>query len=151
MMAVKARGNKSAAPSAPIIVTRRTQGDRFLPENDDRPVLNLLTSHWLSMVGALLATVAGCAWLVALPSHVRGQPANPYIGLLLFIALPIVFALGLILMPIGLWLSRHAVRQGLRQVPSRKDSLKRLAIFLAVATFLNIVIMSQLSYGALTY
>jgi hypothetical protein len=103
------------------------------------------------MVGALLATVAGCAWLVALPSHVRGQAANPYIGLLLFVALPIVFALGLILMPIGLWLSRHAVRQGLKQVPSRKASLHRLAIFLAVATFLNIVIMSQLSYGALTY
>jgi hypothetical protein len=103
------------------------------------------------MVGALLVTVAGCAWLVALSSHVRGQAANPYIGLLLFIALPIVFALGLILMPIGLWLSRHAVRRGLRQLPSRKASIKRLGIFLAVATFLNIVIMSHLSYGALTY
>jgi hypothetical protein len=103
------------------------------------------------MVGALLATSAGCAWLVALPSQVRGQAANPYIGILLFILLPIAFALGLILMPAGLWLSRHAVRQGLRQAPSRKTSIKRLGIFLAVATLVNIVIMSQLSYGALTY
>src|SRR5207302_3118550 len=33
--------------------------DVHVPD-DDRPVLSLLTSHWLSMVGALLTTVAGC-------------------------------------------------------------------------------------------
>ena len=125
--------------------------DEALPQNDDRPVLSLLTSHWLSMVGALLATVAGCAWLVALPNQVRGHATNPYIGILLFIVLPLVLVLGLILMPIGVWLSRHAVRQGLRQMPSRKASLQRLGVFLGLATLLNIMIMSHLTYGAFTY
>jgi Zn-dependent protease with chaperone function len=88
----------------------------FVSPDNDRPVLSLLTSHWLSMIGALLTTVAGCTWLLTLPSHLRDHATNPYIGILLFIALPIVFALGLILMPIGVWLSRRAV-QGLKAGP----------------------------------
>ncbi len=122
-----------------------------MPENDDRPVFSLLTSHPLSTLGALLATVAGFAWLLALPSQIRGHATNPYIGLLLFFALPAVFALGLILMPIGFWLSARAVRQGVRQRITRQASWRRLAIFLAAATILNVVIMSQLTYGAIEY
>src|SRR5215208_6103690 len=102
--------------------------------DDDRPVLSFLTSHWLSMVGAILTTVAGCTWLLALPSQIRGHATNPYIGILLFVILPIVFAIGLILMPIGMWLSRRAVRQGIKQAATRQTSLRRLAVFLAVAT-----------------
>ena len=78
-------------------------------------------------------------------------PPNPYIGILLFIALPIVFALGLILMPIGVWLSRRAIQKGLKQVLTRQKSLQRLAAFLVVATILNLAIMSQVSYSAVTY
>jgi formate-dependent nitrite reductase cytochrome c552 subunit len=119
--------------------------------DDDRPVLSFLTSHWLSMVGAILTTVAGSTWLLALPNQIRGHATNPYIGILLFIILPMVFAVGLILMPIGMWLSRRAVRQGIKQAATRQTSLRRLAVFLAVATMLNIVIMSQLSYRALEH
>jgi nitrate/TMAO reductase-like tetraheme cytochrome c subunit len=119
--------------------------------NDDRPVLSFLTSHWLSMVGAVITTVAGCTWILALPSQIRGHATNPYIGILLFLILPIVFVIGLILIPIGMWLARRAVRQGLKQAVTRTTSLRRLAVFLAVATMLNIVIMSQLSYRALEH
>jgi hypothetical protein len=54
-------------------------------------------------------------------------------------------------MPIGVWLSRRAIRHGLRQAPTREALLKRLAWFLLAATVLNVVIMSQLSYGAVAY
>jgi len=120
-------------------------------QDDDKPVLSFLTSHWLSMTGALLATVAGFTWLLAFPSLVRGHGTNPYIGILLFVGVPSVLVLGLILIPIGIWLSRRGVRNGLTPVPTRKSSLKRLAIFLSVATVLNIVIVSQLSYGAIEH
>ena len=103
------------------------------------------------MVGALLASVAGCTWLLALLTQIRGHATNPYIGILLFIILPIVFAIGLILIPVGLWLSRRAVRHGLRQAVNRETSLRRLAIFVVAATILNVVIMSQLSYRAVEY
>jgi nitrate/TMAO reductase-like tetraheme cytochrome c subunit len=114
-------------------------------------MLFVLTSHWLSMVGALLATVAGCTWLISLPNLLRGRAEDPYIGILLFVGLPIVFVLGLILMPIGVWLSRREIRHGLRSAPTRETLLKRLAWFLGTATVLNVAIVSQLSYGALRY
>lgn len=120
-------------------------------EDDGRPVLSFLTSHWLSTLGALLVTAAGCSWLLVLPSQIRGHATNPYIGIVLFIVLPIVFALGLIMMPIGLWLSRRAARQHPQKVITRKASLRRLATFLIVATVLNIVIMSHLTYSAVEY
>ena len=39
------------------------------------------------MVGAILTTVAGSTWLLALPNQIRGHATNPYIGILLFIIL----------------------------------------------------------------
>src|SRR4051812_39235850 len=100
------------------------------------------------MAGALLASVAGCAWLVTLPTQLRGHAENPYIGILTFVILPIAFAAGLILMPIGMWLSRRAIRRGATPLLTRETARKRLGVFLAVATLLNVVIMSQLSYSA---
>jgi nitrate/TMAO reductase-like tetraheme cytochrome c subunit len=114
-------------------------------------MLYILTSHWLSMTGAMLATIAGAAWLLTLPVLIRGQVPNPYFGILLFVVLPLVFILGLVLMPIGVWLSRRAVRHGLRRAQTREAALKRLVWFLVVATVLNLVIVSQVSYGAITY
>ena len=122
-----------------------------LSDRDNRPVLILLTSHWLTMAGALLATVAACAWILTLPNQVRGHAANPYLGILSFVILPMVLGLGLVLMPIGIWLSRRAIRLGSKEVLTRKSSLRRLAAFLVVATVLNILIMSQLSYSAVTF
>jgi hypothetical protein len=109
--------------------------------DDDRPVVTLLTSHWLTMAGALVATVAACSWLLTLPAQVRGHASNPYIGILSFVILPIAFAVGLGLMPVGMWLSRRAIRQGVKGILEKKTALKRLAAFLVVATVLNVVIM----------
>jgi hypothetical protein len=103
------------------------------------------------MTGALLATVAGCSWLITLPNQVRGHAANPYIGILSFVILPIIFAIGLGLMPIGMWLSGRAFRHGTKVLLTKGAARRRLVIFLTVATFLNIVIMTQLSYSAVMY
>jgi hypothetical protein len=134
-----------AAASAGSVWMDLVSGD------DHRPVVTLLTSHWLTMAGALLVTVAACSWLLTLPTQVRGHAANPYIGILSFVVLPIVFAIGLALMPIGIWLSGRAIRRGAKAVPTTKTARKRLAAFLALATFLNIVIMSQLTYSSVTF
>ena len=56
-----------------------------------RPILVLLTSHWISMLGVALVTLAGFSWLFVLPLNISGRVSNPYIGLLIFIAIPIVF------------------------------------------------------------
>lgn len=114
---------------------------RILRQNDDTPVLGFLTSHWLSVIGAGLATVVGWAWLLLLTTQIRGAATNPNIRSVLFIILPTLLAIGLILIPVGLWLSRRRATRDLKEVISRKASLKRLLIFLCVTTILNVVII----------
>jgi nitrate/TMAO reductase-like tetraheme cytochrome c subunit len=113
-----------------------------------RPVLVVLTSHWLSMVGVTLVTFAGFSWLFLLPSSLRGHPENPYIGLLTSMALPAVFFLGLILIPIGIALGRKRASGAFASEETRSKAWRRTIIFFAVMTFANMVIGSQVSYRA---
>ena len=61
-----------------------------MSEPRKRPILALLTSHWITMLGAALVTSAGFSWLFVLPLQIRGHASNPYIGLLVFIFIPVL-------------------------------------------------------------
>src|SRR4029077_11133623 len=98
-------------------------------EDPKRPILALLTSHWISLLGAALVTTAGFSWLFVLPMQVRGHASNPYIGLIVFIAIPVVFCLGLVLIPIGIYLGRRRAREGLGTALDRMASLRRVVLF----------------------
>jgi hypothetical protein len=112
----------------------------------ERPVLHLLASHWVSMLGVALVTTAGCSWLFVLPVHIRGHVDNPYIGLLVFILIPAIFLLGLALIPIGIALAKRRVATDLSTVHDRKAVIRRFALFFGVTTFANILIGSQVTY-----
>jgi nitrate/TMAO reductase-like tetraheme cytochrome c subunit len=117
-----------------------------------RPILVLLTGSWISMLGAALVTLAGFSWLFVLPLNIRGAGVNnPYIGLLVFIAIPIVFFAGLILIPIGIALAKRKVVASLNEIEDRRLAWRRVGIFFAVMTVANVVIASQLSYRAVEH
>src|SRR5260370_37864991 len=103
------------------------------------------------MLGVTLVTLAGCAWLFARPAHMRGRVENPYIGLLVFVAIPIVFFLGLLLIPIGVWMGKRRIAAGLAQLPDRQAVWRRVTIFFGVMTAANILIGSQVSYRAVQH
>src|ERR1700733_974791 len=115
-----------------------------------QPVIVLLTSHWITMAGVALVTLAGFSWLIVLPENIRGNVNNPYIGLLLFIAIPIVFFAGLALIPIGIALAKRKVIENL-EAPERRPDWRRAGIFFGVMTIANVVIASQLSYRAVEH
>ena len=83
----------------------------------DRPLIDILTGHWVSMAGTALVTLAGFSWLFLLPLHLSGRASNPYIGLLAFVALPMIFFSGLLLIPVGAALGRRRVAQGIAAAP----------------------------------
>ncbi|MCX6593657.1 MAG: NapC/NirT family cytochrome c [Acidobacteria bacterium] len=117
----------------------------------DRPILSLLTSHWLSLFGSGLVTTAAISWLLVLPLQMRGHVENPYLGIILFVALPILFVLGLLLIPIGVLLARRQVKRGVATVQDRPAVIRRFATFLAVTTVANVIIASQLTYRAVEH
>ena len=116
-----------------------------------RPLLVVLTSNWITMAGVTLVTLAGFLWLFVLPVDIRGHVGNPYIGLLVFIAIPAVFFVGLALIPIGIALSRRRVTAEFANESDRRVAWRRAGVFFAVMTLGNIVIGSQLSYRAVEH
>lgn len=115
------------------------------------PVLRTITSHWLSLIGAGIVTTAAISWLLALPAQARGHVSNPYAGLLLFVVLPVVFVVGLIAIAIGATLSRRRIRLGLAAAADRAVTMKRIGMFVAVMTVVNVLIGTQLTYRAVEH
>src|ERR1700761_7184318 len=87
--------------------------------------LLFLSQNWISRVGVFLVSAAGVSWLFLLPKLVQGTPKDPYLGLLTVFALPGLFFLGLILIPLGIWLARrrHKVGDALPAAAYQKISL----------------------------
>ena len=116
-----------------------------------------LSNNWISQLGVVVVTSATVFWLVLLPSTLRGQAPNPYFGILMYLALPAVFIAGLILIPLGiLWERRRERISG--KMPGnfppldfQNRELRRLLTFIGLASFVNVVIASQLSYSAVNY
>jgi len=103
------------------------------------------------MAGVALVTLAGFSWLFALPANIRGNVSNPYIGLLTFIAIPVVFFAGLALIPIGIALGRRKAAEALNPPIDRRAAWRRAGMFFAIMTMANLVIGSQLTYRAVEH
>jgi nitrate/TMAO reductase-like tetraheme cytochrome c subunit len=123
-----------------------------MDSQNKRPVWILLTQHWLSLAGAALVMTALVSWLFVLPLHIRGHADNPYVGILAFLIIPIIFFVGLALIPIGIFLGRRSIRSHFEsQEIDRKTALRRLAWFFGITTILNVVIGTQITYRAVEH
>jgi NapC/NirT cytochrome c family, N-terminal region len=116
-----------------------------------RPVLQLLTLHWLGLVGTGLVTTAGISWLFVLPLGVRGHASNPYVGIVVFLILPVIFFAGLALIPIGIYFGKRRLQTDIESIFDRKAALRRIAWFLGVTTVLNVLIGTQFTYRAVKH
>src|ERR1700758_149577 len=73
-------------------------------------------------------------------------PPHPYIGLLIYLILPGIFVLGLLLIPLGIWIRRRSLRAS-GQLPKvfppvdlGLPVLRRTLEYVTVATVLNLLI-----------
>ncbi|MEP7363377.1 MAG: NapC/NirT family cytochrome c [Acidobacteriota bacterium] len=107
--------------------------------------LALLSSNWIGALGVLLTTSGALLWLFMLPTMLRGEASNPYMGILTFLILPGVFFAGLALMPIGWWWNKRSGG------PAHPRSMRSFVIFLAVTTGANLLIGSQFTYRAIRH
>lgn len=105
-----------------------------------------------------IATAMAILFLVLLLVDTLGYLQNPYFGLLLFVAVPAAFVLGLLLIPFGLWLEARRRRTRPEAPPPdwpvfdlRIARQRRwIALFVALTT-VNLVLLSVASYGAVHY
>jgi NapC/NirT cytochrome c family protein len=119
--------------------------------------LPAVTRNPLSLIGMAIATAMAMLFLGLMLLETFGYLTNPYIGIVVFVAVPVIFIAGLLLIPIGGWWSyrqqrRHPERPvewpviDLRQAHHRHVLVGVLAL-----TFVNILIVSMAAYGGVHY
>lgn len=87
-----------------------------------------------------------------LPLQIRGHVDNPYIGIILFLILPIIFFIGLALIAVGIYIGRKRIRRGLSEPAfDRRAALQRLAWFFGITTLANVLIGTQFTYRAVEH
>ena len=112
--------------------------------------------HPVALFGAALTTVAAVLFLILLLLDAFGYFHNPYFGLLLFVAIPAAFVIGLILIPIG---ARLAARRRAAGAPPPEWPVfdlnvarqRKLIGAVLLLTIVNLVLLSMASYGAVHY
>ncbi|HET7696689.1 MAG TPA: NapC/NirT family cytochrome c [Vicinamibacterales bacterium] len=110
----------------------------------------------ISIAGAWITTLSVCAFVTYLALDQFGLLASPYAGLFGFVVVPAIFAVGLVLIPIGIWREARRRRAGHAawQWPAIDlgQSRTRAAIALITAlTLVNITIIAVASLGAVHY
>ncbi|MDP2320525.1 MAG: NapC/NirT family cytochrome c [Acidobacteriota bacterium] len=106
----------------------------------------------LSLIGVAIATAMAVLFLALLALELGGELVNPYLGLLLFVAVPAVFLLGLLLIPIGAWFHRRRMARGGSEdwpvIDLRLPRTRSIIFTVGIITCFNILIFSLAAYGA---
>lgn len=115
------------------------------------PIL-YFTDNWISRIGLALVLTATVLWIFL----TGASAASGYLGILQFVALPVAFFAGLALIPVGISLQRR------REAPDHQlhlpekveltdPKVRRFLVFVAGATFINLVIGGALTYETVHY
>jgi hypothetical protein len=122
-----------------------------------RPVLVALMRSGVALVGVALTTISALLFLVLFFIQELGFSGGLYLGLISFLGLPVLFVLGLLLIPFGIWLhrarerKRAAAGQEAARAPVIDFKIPRiriLGVVIAVFTFVNLLILGAGSYKA---
>jgi nitrate/TMAO reductase-like tetraheme cytochrome c subunit len=124
-----------------------------------RPIA-FLGRNGVSLTGGVLTTTSAFTmiayWLYVILLG-GGAERYPYAGIIIFLILPIIFILGLILIPIGAYLRRHHLRKRgelpavYPEIHLADPSFRKAAELVGVATVLNVIIFSAASYKGTQY
>ena len=99
------------------------------------PSIVAILRNPIAALGVALTTAAGLLFVFL----VIVQTVGPYVGLVVYVMAPGIFTIGLVLIPVGIWIERRRVRRG-RPVPTwprfdlNDPAMRRTLIWIIVAT-----------------
>jgi len=133
------------------------------------PIFQKFREHWVrpalffgnnpvSLAGGAMTTASGItmigSWIVEMVGH---PIENPYLGIIFSLILPALFVLGLVLIPLGMFIRRRKLRRE-GHIPAEfpkidfNDRIFRRGIdIVLVATIMNLLVVSVASYRGASY
>lgn len=116
-----------------------------------------LSNNVISLVGVVIVTTATVFLFFLAPTMWGGKVDNPYLGILIFMIMPAIFIAGLLLIPLGIYLRRRreqrtgTVMTSFPPLDLKNVDFRRLAIFIGVTTFANVLIAGHFAYTSVSY
>jgi len=113
-----------------------------------------LARHPLSIAGALIATLSAALFCALTIAILLGWFENPYAGLLVFIAIPALFLMGLAMIPVGMWLQRKRLARDPTEgaewpvLDFRRPRVRQVTLAVTALTGVNVVILLLAAYGS---
>ena len=112
----------------------------------------------ISLIGVVLTTSSAITLIAFwVYDFLLPGPPHPYVGILIFLILPGLFILGLLLIPLGIFLRRRKLRDAgelptvYPEVDLKAPVVQHAVLFICGATLLNILIFSFASYKGVSY
>ena len=116
------------------------------------------SDNWITILGIILTTGAGFtqvwSWFLELA---QPHTVHPYVGIVLFMLLPMVLVLGLALIPLGILLRRHRLTQEGHlpsvspQIDFTSPKIRKVMLIVAAATLVNIILMATATVKGVDY
>ena len=118
-----------------------------------------ITHNVISLIGTALAVASLVLMACLFAMEQFGFEGGPYIGILTYLILPMIFVLGLLLIPIGALLYRRKLRrlhgdEAMAAMPVfdlNKPATQRWTLIFLGATMLNIVILAAATFKGVHY
>ncbi len=116
-----------------------------------------LSQNLISRTGVVLTTTSGITLVITFASLIFGFQPNPYAGIVVFMILPTIFAVGLVLIPMGIFRDyRRKGRSGelpaiYPKVDLTHGEVRRTVIFVAIMTAINVPILAIASYSGTVF
>ena len=121
-----------------------------------RPAV-FLSQNLISRIGVVLTTTSGVTLVFSFALLIIGIQPNPYAGIVVFMILPTIFALGLVLIPIGIYRDWRKYRRlgtlpvTYPTVDLTHPGVRRTALFVAVMTAINVPIFAIARYSGTSF
>jgi hypothetical protein len=113
----------------------------------------------VTIFGAATTTSSALLFVAFFALEMFGMHSNPYLGMLFFVVFPALFIVGLIIMPVGIWLERRRRRLGVTTgfwahwptIDLNQPWQRRTAGVFILATVANLLIITVAAYKGVEY
>src|SRR5262245_15062585 len=121
-----------------------------------------LSKNVISLLGIGITTISAILMMVLFAMEFLDYLSNPYIGILTYLILPFFFLAGLVLIPLGIWRTsrlRRRLEAAGEELPAlvypcwdfNDARIRKTAIFVVLATIVNVVVLSTATYQGVHY